>query len=509
MNLIAPLNLAFALLSGAIIVLYLLRLKRREHRISSTMLWDESLRDVQANAPWQKLRQTLLMWLQVAVVLLAALALARPAISVWTAGGQTLVIVLDASASMAATDVAPSRFGAAQREAARLAGALSGNDQAAVISAGAATRVLAPLTRDKNALQRAINNAKPQDTSANLGEAIALASSLLRDKKPSQIYVLSDGASPIETSEKPTNVQFVKIGTRSDNIAITAMDARRGYADGARAQVFVTARNFSSRARDVNLELSRNGELFAVRPLSIPPGGTKSELFEGTFASGLFAAKLDAKDDLASDNTAYASLAAAQKSTVLLVSSGNVFLEKALSLDKNVELVRSAPGEPLPTQRFDVVVCDGDAGKELPDTNLLLFNTIPPAAPVEKNKGFLAAPGVADWNRTHPVSRNASWADLRVAESLNSKPKAWAQSLVESERAPLVVAGEHGGRRSVWVGFDVRASDLPLRVTFPIFITTPCAGWLRRAAHRGKVLRNEPEKPSAYSFPPGAKTRKL
>ncbi|HEX8551844.1 MAG TPA: BatA and WFA domain-containing protein [Abditibacteriaceae bacterium] len=491
MNFIAPLNLAFALLSGAIVVLYLLRLKRKERMVSSTLLWQESLRDVQANAPWQKLRQSLLMWLQILVVILAALALARPAISVWTAGGQTIVIVMDASASMAATDVAPSRFGQAQREAARLVGALSGGDEAAVISAGSSTRVLAPLTRDKNALQRAINNAKPLDTSANLGEAIALASSLLRDRKPSQITVLSDGASPVETAEKATNVQFVKIGLRSDNVAITAMDARRGYADGARAQVFVTARNFSNRAREVNLELSRDGELFAVRPLAVPANSARSELFEGAFASGLFTARLDVKDDLASDNTTYASLEAATKSTVLLISEGNVFLEKALSLDKNVELVRVAPGESLPQGRFDVVVSDGDAGKVLPDTNLLLFNTIPTSAPVEKANGLLATPGVADWNRTHPVTRNASWADLRVAESLNARTKPWAQAIVEAERAPLVVAGERGGRRVVWCGFDVRASDLPLRVTFPIFITNALR-WLgssRGAARESATQR--------------------
>ncbi len=60
MTLLAPINLAFALLSAAIVVLYLLRLRRTERTISSTLLWEESLRDAQANAPWQKLRQSLL-----------------------------------------------------------------------------------------------------------------------------------------------------------------------------------------------------------------------------------------------------------------------------------------------------------------------------------------------------------------------------------------------------------------------------------------------------------------
>ena len=506
MNLLAPLNLLFVSLTAAIVVLYLLRLKRKEHIISSTLLWQESLRDAQANAPWQKLRQSLLMWLQIAVVILAALALARPAITVMTTGGQTIAIVMDASASMRATDVTPSRFGQAQREAARLVGGLSGSDEATIIAAGRATRVVAPLTKDKNALQRAINRAQPQDTSANLGDAIALAASLLRNKKPSRIYVLSDGGSPVGDNVQTGSaiVEFVKLGARNDNVALTAMDARRGYADGAQAQVFVTARNFSDRARTVNMELSRDGELFTVRPLTLPARGTRSELFAGTFESGLFAARLDVKDDLDSDNIAYASLAQAQKSTVLLISEGNVFLEKALGLDANIELVRVTPGAALPRGDFDVVVCDSAVPKHLPASNLLLFNSIPDAAPVEKSTGLLAAPGVADWNRKHPVTRAASWADLRIAESLNARAKPWAQVLVEAERGPLVVAGERGGKRSVWVGFDVRASDLPLRVTFPIFITNTLR-WLAGSRGSSDAAAWRAGESVALSVPPTAK----
>lgn len=168
---------------------------------------------------------------------------------------------------------------------------------------------------------------------------------------------------------------------------------------------------------------------------------------------------------------AYASLAQARKTSVLLLSDGNIFLEKALGLDANVDLVRASPRAALPRGDFDVIVCDAEAPKNLPAANLLLFACTPPAAPVEPNKGFLATPGVADWNRKHPVTSGSSWADMRIAESLNSQVKPWAQTLVEAERGPLVVAGERGGKRSIWVGFDVRASDLPLRVTFPIFVT--------------------------------------
>jgi hypothetical protein len=477
MNFIAPQNFLFAGLIGFIILLYMLRLRRKERVIASTLLWQSALRDVQANSPWQKLRSSLLMWLQIAFLALAVFALVRPAITVLASGGQTIAIIMDASASMGATDVSPSRFNRARAEATRLVSALSSGDKATIISASSRTRVLAPLTVDKNVLQRAIGNARTHDTTCNLREAVTLAASLLRDKKPAQIYILSDGAVPPldDLSTGDIGLQFVKIGSGNNNLAITAMDVRRGYAEGSKYEIFTTVRNFSKQERTVNLELSHDGELVAVRPLTIPSGGEQSQLFsEGNFESGLFNVRLDTTDDLAADNTAYAMLEPARTANVLLISEGNLFLEKALNLDPNTQIFRTSAADYAkspPKGPYDVVVCDGVIPANLTSGNLLIFDAFSPDAPVEKLNGVISGPSVVDWDRRHPVTRFASWGDLRMAEATNAKLKPWAKALVETERAPLIVAGERGGRRVVWCGFDLRATDLPLRVTFPIFIT--------------------------------------
>jgi Ca-activated chloride channel family protein len=481
MNFISPLNFLFAGTIGALLLLYVLRLKRKERIVSSTLLWHTALRDLQANAPWQKLRSSLLMWLQILFLVFAIIALSRPAMKVLASGGQTIAIIVDSSASMNATDVAPSRFGKAQSEASRLINALSSGDEATLISAANDTRVLAPLTANKNVLKRAIGNAKTSDTSCNLREAIVLAASLLRAKKSAQIYVLSDGAvAPVNDLDlKTLGLQFVKIGTRNDNVAITAMDVRRGYSGGA-AQVFVTIRNFSDSEKKINLELSRDGELVSVKPITISAGGIESQLFDAPFESGLFGVGFDEKDDLAADNAAYANLEAPRAIKVLLLSSeGNLFLEKALNVDPNVQLTRGSSSDAA-NGDYDVIVCDGIAPAN-PKANQLVFNTFTALSPVEK-LGFVSTPSVADWDRKHPVSGYASWNDVRFARTTAVKLKSWGQSIVESESTPLVVAGEKGGKRIVWCGFDVRETDLPLRVAFPIFINSSLR-WL--SAPRG------------------------
>jgi hypothetical protein len=95
--------------------------------------------------------------------------------------------------------------------------------------------------------------------------------------------------------------------------------------------------------------------------------------------------------------------------------------------------------------------------------------------------GIAPQPSVADYDRNDPVTRYAPWNDLKFAQSQAVKLKPWGRALVESQSTPLIVAGERGNKRVIWCGFDVRESDFPLRVAFPIFITKRCAGSPGRA----------------------------
>src|SRR5213080_3550123 len=104
MSFLTPLALALGVLAGPIILLYMLRLRRREVQVSSTLLWQQILQDRTANAPWQRLRRNLLLLLQLLLLLLLVLTLARPFVFQDTIASGNLVVVLDGSASMQATD---------------------------------------------------------------------------------------------------------------------------------------------------------------------------------------------------------------------------------------------------------------------------------------------------------------------------------------------------------------------------------------------------------------------
>src|SRR5882757_11133141 len=88
----------------ALLVLYFLKLRRREMPISSTFLWRKAIQDLQVNAPFQKLRRNLLLLLQLLLLLALLIALSRPIANYRPAAGKQTVILIDRSASMNAKD---------------------------------------------------------------------------------------------------------------------------------------------------------------------------------------------------------------------------------------------------------------------------------------------------------------------------------------------------------------------------------------------------------------------
>src|SRR5207247_3932242 len=67
-----------ALVPPAIVALYFLKLRRQPLEVPSTFLWKRSIEDLHVNSLWQRLRQNLLLFLQLLLVALAMLALLRP-----------------------------------------------------------------------------------------------------------------------------------------------------------------------------------------------------------------------------------------------------------------------------------------------------------------------------------------------------------------------------------------------------------------------------------------------
>src|SRR6059036_416829 len=135
MPFIAPFALAGLLFVPLVVAFYLLKLRRDERPVASTLLWQRLVADVEANAPWQRLRRSLLLLLQLLLVIALALLAARPFLERPAGLARDIVLVMDTSASMAATDVVPDRMTAAKQVAVEALKELPTGGKVSVIAA--------------------------------------------------------------------------------------------------------------------------------------------------------------------------------------------------------------------------------------------------------------------------------------------------------------------------------------------------------------------------------------
>ncbi|MFN0069728.1 MAG: BatA domain-containing protein [Limisphaerales bacterium] len=508
MSFLAPLAFWFALALPVVVVFYLLKRRRRVLRVPSTVLWQRYLAELQASAPFQKLRKNWLLLLQLLLLALAVFALARPFRPGTDRPRALRVVILDTSASMQSTDVAPNRFEAARRQALALADGLRDGQQMIVLEAGARTVVRQSATSDRNALRRALGAGAVTDGPTRLGEALRMAESLVRDAPDAEVHLFSDGAvadlSEFENRNLP--LVFHRVGERGRNAGIVRLEVRPNPEDPAQRAVFTAVANRSDAPLDAELQLLFDGQVVSAQPVAVPAGETLPVVFTAAQPrDGVFTVRLRADDDLAADNEASFVSLLPPPVRVLLVTRGNRFLERALRAAGRVELT-VAPAFTGDAAGLDFVVFDDVPPLAWPDVNTLAFRVAP--TNWFEVTGRLEGPPIVDWRGNHPLLRFVGFDNVQVAEAVAVKPPSWALSLVDSPQAPLLLAGELGGRRVAWVAFDLLQSTWPLRVSFPLFIAN-AVEWLNPAVVRGERLQVRAGDPLRIAAPAAGGTVEL
>lgn len=487
MKFLAPMAFWFAASIPIVILFYLLKRKRVARLVPSTLLWQKFLAETQASAPFQKLRHNWLLILQLLLLILAILALARPYRSSSSSEGTVHVVILDASASMQSTDESPSRFEKARAQALQLVDTIHDNDLMVVLQASANTEVKQSATSEKAALRRALHSAAPSDTPTRLREALKLAETLVKDKRLAEIHLYTDGTvdtlTDFENSGLP--VVYHRMGQRGNNVGITSLDVRPNPENPAQRAVFANISNYSSNQHQIQIELRFEDQLLEVKPLTLKPRETSPHAFiAAQTQDGTFHLRIINSDDLPVDNQASVISLLPKPVNVLLVTAGNNLLSKALRVLPNVQLSTQSTlisG----SEEFDLVVLDNVTPLVWPTDNVLSFraaqtNWFDTLSPLE-------TPAIVDWRANHPLLRFVSFDNVQIADALAVKTPSWAVALVDSPQTPLLLAGELGRQRIVWVSFDPLHSTWPLRLSFPIFIAN-AVEWLNPATINSSQL---------------------
>ena len=479
------------IIGGIIVLMYILKLKRKDVIVSSTFLWRQVIRDVQANAPFQKLRRNLLLLLQLIIVALIIFALARPFFLASGIGGRNIVVVVDTSASMQSTDVKPTRLDEARSSAYDQINRLRPGDMMMILSASSRPEALTGFSNEKTELRRSLDMLKPHDTPTNMRDALNLAADLVASRNAGdsgEIVLISDGGFETQASGSTapggspqytlsslnlgkTHVEFIPVGTRHDNVGITAVDFRRNLGTEQKSvQMLVVTHNYSDESRKFVEEIYSGKELVEAHEINLPANSEDTEPYDIPEPENptQMRVKLDVKDDLAIDNTAYLILKPRKTLKVLLVGKDNVFLENALKVDPGVELSKTTAFSS--GKGFDAVVFDDTAPAKLPEGNYLFIHCISNQTPVTVS-GSVENVTAADWERDDPVLRYVDFGTDLFGSAMKAEPTGWGRQLAVAESGSLIVAGEKNRMRAVFVGFDLMQTRFMLNVSFPIMIS--------------------------------------
>jgi hypothetical protein len=483
MPLITPLALLGLLFIPVVLAMYLLKLRRDESVVPSTLLWQRLVADVEANAPWQRLRRSLLLLLQLLLVLILVLLAARPFLERPAGLARDLVVVVDASASMGATDVEPTRLEAAKRAAIDALRDLPSGGRVSVIAADRTARVVANETDDLGRVRQAIAGIEVSASSGDLGDALRLADALAARAGDAEVLVVTDAAlahPPSVSLDAP--VRVIAVGRDRKNQAIAALAVRTAPSAVTRS-VFVSVVNTDIEPAERSLEVWGDGRLLEARELFLDPQ-TRSDVViddiprDIVVVEARLAAALDAEggaqpDRLAVDDRAWAVVPADTLRRVLLVSEGDPYLETALTYLPNAELYGIAPddyGEGTHPELFDLIIFEAFLPDELPAKPILAIAP-PRSSPLGEVTGRLVEPGIGSLDPAEPILRYVDLSTTHIAESRRLELPSWARTVIPGPQGlPLLYAGERAGLRTAVLAFEPRRSDLPLQVAFPILL---------------------------------------
>ncbi|MFM1650615.1 vWA domain-containing protein [Brevibacillus sp. B_LB10_24] len=513
MQWLSPHYLGFALIIPAILLLYLLKRKYENREVASILLWQQMLTELEVSRPFQKLRQNLLLFLQLLAALLIVLALLQPA---WPtedgAIARHTVLVLDSSGSMLAREGEFTRFESAKQEAKKVIEKLGPDQSITLIEAGKVPKVLLSDSSDQTALQDALDAVTVRPGTADSRAALSLAKAIASAEPDSGIIWIGDGGGEeIPAAESDAiNLQsfrFVQAGTAAENVAIGTF-ATQKTAQGADGLLRID--NYGAKEKKGKVTIyDVNQQLLDAAPFELAPHGSHSAVFHSLPASPAYRAVIDVEQDgLQEDNELWSVPYLAEKGRSALVSpGGNRFLYEVLKIGGRFDVEQLNTAEAAAANPADVWVFDGVVPDKLPEGNVLLIN---PDRAVHwlpyKGKQQVAS-GWDVLDQASPLLQHVDWSQVHVDSIARLGQLAGMRGLIRTGEDNAVLAGTIDGRRVVIIAFDLHQSDLVLRPAFPIFMQNALT-WLSPVQSL-PIGGGHPGEPLEIPLTPGAVKRVL
>lgn len=477
--------LFFLILIPVIILLYLLKQKVKDETFSSIMLWQEIYKNLEAKTPFEKLKQNILMYLQILLMLLLIFALMAPMLKNGGVAEENTVLVMDNSASMQYLyDENDTRLDHSIKEAKKVIDSLSEGTTVTLISCGSEASVVYQ-GKDKTTLKRRLENIEPTIETGTLEQAAGVVNSVISGMEAGQIICYTDSAfisKDWTKNNKKMTLHVEDVYSMGQNCTLDYVNYSANE-DGVEILAKVT--NYGEDEVTQDISLYANEEMIDVQTVAIKPKESEIVYFEKknivTDGSIVLTAELSEPDALEADNKQSIAVTSNIEKKVLLLSEGNVFLEKALSLNENVEVFKSDNSNVLKQTEdvYDLYVFDGIKLSEdidlsdFPDTAVFLFLNYEDDV---NGLGFMTkessvSNAVLSFKESMVTEYVEDYA-FGITKAYTYALPEWAVPFLKTEDGKAVgYYGSVSGHNVGVLGFDIHNTDLALQTEFPIFMS--------------------------------------
>lgn len=502
MTFLAPIaGVVAGAIGGAVVLLvWMLKLRRRPVRVSTTMLWVRAVRDMEGNVPWQMARPSVLLFLHLLIVALLALALARPVADDALGGGGVsghVVMVIDSGASMGASgDGGETRLDRAIERASALAQRGSGSARFSAIDAGTTARMTLSGSGSWREARETIRSIEQSDAPSDLEGAIELARSVdiqrgededAGTEERASVYVLTD-RDPGEVLAQGVTPIGVGEAENTGNLGIVRLGAQRDRARPALVRVFASIGGVLGEARAVIVRAEVDGETLGSRAIELGAREVDEpvsmELTLGDAA--IVRVSVSGGDALAADDAAYVEVPSPDPARVVVIAPEG--RADPLLLDA----IRAA------TSREARVV--GDPGA-IGDADLIVFDRVDPieniAIPTLSFVGGADGGGgdggaierVLTWERDDPVMRDVDLGRVVFTDAAAIETNGSDKVLARWRGGALIVERAARGVRHVRVGFALEDSNMGVQIALPALVSNAIERLLPGSSGSGVVRR--------------------
>lgn len=477
----------FAVLIPGIVLLYLLKQKVKNQKISALNLWREAYENIQASTPWEKFRNNILMYLQIAALIFLIAAMMSPYIAGGGSEYLNMLIMIDNSASMSGMySENDTKLETAKKQAIDY---ISANDgiRYTIMTAGSTSELIISGSDDKKRVIDAINSINATDISGSLNTGVSMAQSITSVWESYKVLAFTDSSANMQN----INCEVVDLSVQGDNGAIQSLS--HTVSENGTVKVMARVDNYGKNKLNTDVNLYIGSKLYDIQSVTVEPSESSVIYFKdiprSRFNSALkdtpyLMAELNSKDMLAGDNKTYDILNGENDEKILLVTDKNTFLEKSLKLlgNKTVDKVTPKDIEAAKEEEYSLIVYDGILPDKLPVNGNLIFINPPKKSNTNWQQEIFTTKDKESKNKKKGMTSLVKAVKCDVTEYIEdysfscldvstfNTPK-WASSFFNTnDKLSAGYIGNYNGRMIAVTGFDLHNTDFPLQTEFPIFM---------------------------------------